>query len=449
MTGRPTLRGPIATLAAPVAAAAALTAFFGTVAGDSRWLATLGGYITRHGSVPDFVPYASAPSDGWHNVPVLGELTFHGLEVMAGDRGLLVAQVVAVVIAFVFLGLESRAASEAGSGTIFALILVILAAFAELVEIRAQLFSLALFPILLTLLRSEARRPSRRIWLVVPLLALWSNLHGAVLVGLAVTGAYLLVERARRAPIPGLFVLAAACLAIFATPALWRSGSYYASVLDNEAAHRHIGLWERLSPRSGLDDVFVVCAVILVIAALRTRPRLWELVALAGLIALTAETRRAGVWLVFFAAPIAVQGLRRGAAPRAIVALPAAVGLLVLGVVGLVHGPRQVGAGHRVLDAALREAAGTPVLATDLLAEQVVLAGGRVWIGNPIDAFDHRDQRLYVDWLQGRPVGDAALAHAPRVVLAQKDSKTAKRLEHLGTLRELARDDHAVLYVRR
>ena len=50
-----------------------------------------------------------------------------------------------------------------------------------LLVVRSQLFSLALFPLLVLLLRGEARAPSRRIWLLVPLVALWSNLHGGVL----------------------------------------------------------------------------------------------------------------------------------------------------------------------------------------------------------------------------------------------------------------------------
>jgi hypothetical protein len=123
--------------------------------------------------------------------------------------------------------------------------------------------------------------------------------------------------------------------------------------------------------------------------------------------------------------------------------------LVGLTVFGIVHGPRELGARNTVLHRALTDAGGTPVLATDILAEQVALEGGRVWIGNPIDAFRRRDQRLYVDWLQGKPAGDAALAKAPRVVLVQSGSDAQKRLAQRGDLREVARDDRAVLYERR
>jgi len=122
--------------------------------------------------------------------------------------------------------------------------------------------------------------------------------------------------------------------------------------------------------------------------------------------------------------------------------------LVALAVVGIVREPRQLGARDDILRQALTDARGTPILATDILAEQVANAGGRVWIGNPLDAFARPDQRLYLDWRLGEPRGDAELAHAPRVVLVQPDTKAQKRIARLGVLREVARDAGAVLYER-
>ena len=432
----------------PVALAVAISALLGAVAADARWLAALGGYVVQHGSIPDFVPFAAAPSHDWANVPVLAELIFHALDTAGGDRALVAAQVVAVATAFSLLVADARRANADDSRTTVVLLLLIPATLAELVNVRSQLFSIALFPLLVVLLRAEARHPSRRIWLLVPLIALWSNLHGAVLTGVAVAGAYLIFERFRRERLVATAVLAASLLAVFATPALWRTGDYYAGVLRNEAARRGVGLWAPLSPSSGLDIALVVCAVLVVVAALRSRPHLWEWIALAGLALLTARTARGGIWLVFFAATPAALGLGRGGSTRSRVALPAAVVLVALAVVGIAREPRQLGARDDILRQALTDARGTPILATDILAEQVANAGGRVWIGNPLDAFARPDQRLYLDWLLGEPRGDAELAHAPRVVLVQPDTKAQKRLARLGVLREVARDDGAVLYER-
>ena len=115
---------------------------------------------------------------------------------------------------------------------------------------------------------------------------------------------------------------------------------------------------------------------------------------------------------------------------------------------GVVHGPQPSGATSQLLDRTLALAHGTPVLAEDLLAEQVADGGGRVWVSNPIDAFRPEDQRLYVDWLDGAPAGDAALAHAPRAVLVRLDGKADRRLRADSDFRRVASDARAVLYAR-
>ena len=79
-----------------VALGAALAAVTGTIGADARWLPALGRIVVQRGEIPNGVPFASAPSSGWHNVPVLAELIMHSLTSVAGDRGLLAAQVVAV-----------------------------------------------------------------------------------------------------------------------------------------------------------------------------------------------------------------------------------------------------------------------------------------------------------------------------------------------------------------
>lgn len=72
-----------------VALGAGACALLGSIGADARWLAALGRTILTHGSIPTGVPYAASPSVDWVNVPVLGELVFHALQVVGGDRGLL------------------------------------------------------------------------------------------------------------------------------------------------------------------------------------------------------------------------------------------------------------------------------------------------------------------------------------------------------------------------
>ena len=80
-----------------VALVTAFAAVISAVAADARWLAALGHAIAARGGIPDGVPFAGAPTHGWHDVPVLAELMFGGLDSIAGARGLQIAQVACVV----------------------------------------------------------------------------------------------------------------------------------------------------------------------------------------------------------------------------------------------------------------------------------------------------------------------------------------------------------------
>lgn len=429
-----------------------VTAFAATisaVAADARWLAAMGHAITARAGIPDGVPFAGAPTHGWHNVPVLAELIFGGLDSIGGARGLQVAQVAAVAIACCLVAADARRRGAGDRSTAIVLVAVIPAAFAAIVAIRAQLFSLALFPALALLLRAEARRPSRLIWLVPPLLALWSNLHGAALTGLAVAGAYLLLDRARREPLVAGGVLLASLAGLCLTPALLDTPAYYASVLGGEAARQGIGLWAPFSFSSGPDIATLVCLALAVWPLVRARPTLWELVALAGLAVLAARTARGGVWVVLFAAPLVASGLPWGGLRRSRFVPLVLVACAVLVVFGIARGPLNTAASARVLDRALTDAHGTPMIADSMLAEQVALAGGRVYVANPIDAFSRADQRLWIAWLEGKPAGDAVLVHVPRVVFVARHGAAERRISRNPRFRLDLQDERSAVYVRR
>src|SRR4051812_7435143 len=100
LKGAPLHVGPAAAAVGLVVASVAAGA---TIGADARWIAALGRAVADNGAIPHGVPYASAPSQDWPNVPVLAELIVHGLVAWLGDRGLLLAQVAAVAGAFTFL----------------------------------------------------------------------------------------------------------------------------------------------------------------------------------------------------------------------------------------------------------------------------------------------------------------------------------------------------------
>jgi hypothetical protein len=435
-------------LGSVVALILGMAALFGTVGADARWLAALGRVIATRHSVPSGVPFASAASHTWPNVPVLAELIFHWLEQAMGDRGLMLAQLAAVALALGVLIADSRAGGAEPAGTSRALLLAALGSILALTIARSQLFSLALLPVLCFLLRAEDRRPSWRIWLALPLLALWSNLHGGALIGLAVLAAYALLSRLRTQPVVALGVLAGGALALCATPELLRTVSYYGGLLGNRAAASGQGMWGSLSLSSPLDVAFIACAVVLAVQFARARPQRWEVAAAAGLAVLALGAGRAGVWLARFLVP----GAARSFAPSRhwqAFALPGAAICAVLLVVAVVRGPRLEGAGHRLLSQAIALAHGSPVLATGGIEEQVVLAGGRVVAGDPIDAFPASTQTAYLNWLNGSRSALRRLDPGVRVVLVMRGSQAQSLMARAPGFALAGGDRQAMLYERR
>jgi hypothetical protein len=223
---------------------------------------------------------------------------------------------------------------------------------------------------------------------------------------------------------------------------------YYRGVLENEAARRGVGLWGRLSPHKPFDVVLAAGAIVLLVLALRARPTHWELVAFVLLVAATLDAARNGVWLVLALAPRAALGLpQREGATRRLAPAAGALGAAVV-LAALARGPGSTGATAALVQRTVAAAHGSPVLAADVLAEQVALAGGRVWVGNPIDAFSRRDQTIYLDWLDGSPKGDAALTRV-RVALVGSQSAPERELAHDPSFVRVAADARATLFVRR
>jgi hypothetical protein len=115
-------------------------------------------------------------------------------------------------------------------------------------------------------------------------------------------------------------------------------------------------------------------------------------------------------------------------------------------VLGVARGPLELGARHQLVERALAAAHGTPVLADATYGEQVALAGGRIWAGNPLDAFRHPVQRVYLDWLQGKPKGDAAFTRAGPAVVVQWGSPAQKRVRSMSRARLVEKAGDVALY---
>jgi hypothetical protein len=430
-----------------------------TVGADALWLVSLGDLIGKQGGIPVGAPFAAADSSRWTNLPVLGELLFAGLHHF-GALGLPAAQLVVdgALLSLTAVGARRLGASDGSTAVV--LLLVALGALPALGVARAQLLSLLPFVALLLLLRSEHARPTWRIGLTAPLVALWGNLHGAVLVGVAIVACYLLLSRARTQPGVSLVVMTAAVAALWLNPAGLRTGSYYSAVLTNVAAQRRTGLWAAVNLGSGFDVLLIATALLLIALMAESRRPAWEYLAAAGLAIATITASRHGVWLLLFCAAPAAVGLgracaaRRGAARasamtrgRRYVSVVFATVMVVSAGSVLASRARSLRADEADASVIRSLAAGRVVLAPEPLAEALAAAGVRVWLSNPIDAFSRYDQSAYLDFLAGHgPAAERALSAAD-VVVATPGSSSAQlaistgftRIAHVGTFDVLDR----------
>jgi hypothetical protein len=169
---------------------------------------------------------------------------------------------------------------------------------------RAQTFAMPLFAVLIWLLARDARSPDRRILLVVPLLMLWANLHGSVLLASALvllhcaTGAVVAMRarslrRLRRPLALGVVAL----LAPLASPYGPKLISYYSGTATNGAFHKMVTEWAGTTLRAW--PAFFIFAALVVVAILRPEIRLGllEKLCLVALLLAGLDTTRNIVWL--------------------------------------------------------------------------------------------------------------------------------------------------------
>ena len=416
------------------------------VGADTMWMVALGDRITATGTVPAGVPFAAAATTDWPNVPVLGEFVMHWIHSIS-PVALALTLLALSAITLVTLADDAIKAGARPVAAALSLALVGIGILPTLGVVRAQMLSLVPVALLIVLLRTESRSPSWRIWLVVPLIAVWGNLHGGVLVGVALTGCYVVFSRLRAAPVTALLVGLVTVASVWANPALLRTGHYYVGVLSNEAARRGTELWARPDLGSVFDVLMLLAALVLGLAALvRGRLKAWELVAILGMAVATATSARHGMWLLLFLLGPGARGLthlarrpdKRAATPCStnpvgrpgrtlsprssrILARAFALGLAALAVVTVLGRSAVLQGPVETVKAIKTLAGGQVVLAPEPLAEDLAAAGVIVWASNPIDAFRPEDQAAYLDMWLGRDGGRRAI-EASDVVVARPGS---------------------------
>ena len=181
----------------------------------------------------------------------------------AGPLGLAALHLLVVAATLSVVVAESRRLGGGDVRTTVVVALVVVGCATAFAVARLPDLSLLPFVVAVAIMRRQHAEPSRAVWWLVPLYALWGNLHGGVLVGMAVLGVFLVASRGGGSLVRRALVGVAAALALLATSAGLGTPAYYVGVLGNEAAARGTDLWAAPDLGDPLDLAMLVAAAVL------------------------------------------------------------------------------------------------------------------------------------------------------------------------------------------
>lgn len=310
--------------------------------GDTGWHLRTGEWILAHGGVPhrDIFSFTRA-GQPWFAWEWLWDVAFGWLHREAGMSAVLVAS--SVVLALTFALLFRLVRRECGNSLVaLAVTLVAAAASTGHWLARPHLFTM-LFTVVFyaVLARTAGEDPGaahagRWLWLLPPLTALWTNLHGGFVAGVILVAGYAAAEfgvllretsaEERRASLArGRRYLAAAAgcgLASFVNPYFYRLHVHILAYLTDGFYRGNIMEFQSLNFQSGQARYFEILLVLGAAAAfvsLRRGRLAWPLLFLVwGHLALTSA-RHVEIFALLAAPPAAgllADGLRRAPAMR-------------------------------------------------------------------------------------------------------------------------------------
>ena len=158
---------------------------------DIWWHLKAGQEILASGTVPRVDAWShTAAGKPWFAHEWLSEVFFYGLYRAGGLNALLVWKALMGLLTLTLLSrLYRRADSSGGLGQLAGLLAAIVCIHYHLLE-RPHLFTNLALAVQVTLIETWLRGGRDRLWWLVPAYALWANLHGGVIVGLATFGLY-------------------------------------------------------------------------------------------------------------------------------------------------------------------------------------------------------------------------------------------------------------------
>lgn len=252
----------------------------------------------------------TAQGTAWTNQQWLAQVALALGYELAGWPGLalLRAALVGLIAASVFAslrasGLDKRTATLASLGSFLVAV--------PSLALRAQLLGATLFALSVWMLSLPPDRSMRR-WALVPVAAIWANVHGSFILAPALSMVFWLVESATRARRDWtlLAIAVASAISTFANPFGWDVWLYAAGLATDPRVTELAAEWRPTTPSTVPGLVYwlaVLGVAILFLTRVRGKPgfapRLVVLIALAGL---GAYVERGVLWWAVLAPVLAL-----------------------------------------------------------------------------------------------------------------------------------------------
>jgi hypothetical protein len=395
---------------------------------QDAWLALAAGREVWHHGIPHHdVMTALTAGREWIDQQWLAQLTLYGI-FRVGGLALVALTYAALVVgslaAAVVLGGRLGASARAQTWLFAPCALLVF-----LAPVRTQPLAYPLFIAVTYVLAVDSRTPSRRVYLTLPLLVVWANVHGSVTLGaalVALRGITLLLSPIAGVRARGAVLALAAPLCLLVTPYGLDTTTYYRATLFEHDFTRLVTEWRPVTSAAIAAIPFFILLAATAVSLSRARRRLttWELIAVGLLFAAGAFALRNVVWLAFGLLLIpavdvpdrGVEGTREGLRRAPVVIACAAA--VVLSVVTMTRDDRYFEAGQSqgALRATLTELRRNPqltVFADERYADWLVWRApsltGRVAFDvrfelltrGQLDAIAHTLKRQGGDWKRG------------------------------------------------
>jgi hypothetical protein len=287
------------------------------------WMALASGReIAQHGLPTHDALAVWTHGQRWIDQQWLAQLLLYRLWQAGGIKLALLIHALLATSALAGAAAAARRLGGSARTTTWVCLPVMAAYYPEAGVLRPQTFAYPLFVAVLALLALDARNHSKRVFLVLPLLVLWANLHGSVILGAglvtaaaALRTAELLKVHDKAAAAWSIALAGGAWLSILASPYALHLPSYYDTILAGGNLSHFVTEWAPTTLTASTAPVYLlILAGIWLLGRAGSRITGFEKLAFLGAALLAFDAVRNTAWLGLTALvvlPVLVDGLRR------------------------------------------------------------------------------------------------------------------------------------------